>query len=93
MSKASSTASSANKAPTQNKKLLAWVDKRIALCKPAEVVWADGIGAEFDRLCELMVKGGSFVRLNPKTHPNPHLAGSHPSDVGRVEDRTFICSR
>ncbi len=79
-------------APTSNKKLLAWVEQMTTLCKPDEVVWADGSDAEYDRLCELMVKGGAFVRLNPKKHPNSYLARSHPSDVGRVEDRTFICS-
>lgn len=78
--------------PTNNKKLLAWVEEVVQLCKPARVHWCDGSQAEYDALCELMVKGGTFTRLNEKLRPGCYLARSHPSDVGRTEDRTYICS-
>jgi len=92
MKQASSSEQSIASGPTSNKKLLAWVGEMAALCKPDQVAWADGTDAEYDRLCELMVQGGTFIRLDPAKHPNSYLARSHPSDVGRVEDRTFICA-
>jgi phosphoenolpyruvate carboxykinase (GTP) len=76
----------------KNEAVRAWVTETVALCKPDNIHWCDGSEEEWTQLTEMMVKTGTFKRLNPSKRPNSFLANSDPSDVARVEDRTFICS-
>ena len=78
--------------PTKNTKLIEWVDHWTEILQPAAVEWCDGSEAEYERLAQLLVDSGTFERLDDALRPNSYLALSDPSDVARVEDRTFICS-
>ncbi len=79
--------------PTSNEHLIRWVEKMAELCQPDQIHWVDGSQAEYDSLCDKLVKAGTFTKLNEKLWPGCYYARSTPNDVARVEDRTYICSQ
>src|SRR5260370_26071092 len=81
-----------DQAPTTHHSLIPWVSEIAALAQPARVHWCDGSPQEWEELTGLLVKQGTLTPLNPDLRPGSFAARSDPSDVARVEDRTFICS-
>ena len=84
--------SAALDAITQHAELSAWLRDVVELCRPDTVYACDGSPDDYQRMCELLVEKGTFTKLNEELRPDCYLARSHPSDVARVEERTFICT-
>ncbi|MBF0172174.1 MAG: phosphoenolpyruvate carboxykinase (GTP) [Magnetococcales bacterium] len=78
--------------PSKNSKLNAWVEEVRAMVQPDKVEWCDGTKAEYDRMMQILVEAGLATKLNPSKRPNSYLFRSDPSDVARVEDRTYIAT-
>jgi phosphoenolpyruvate carboxykinase (GTP) len=89
---APATTAGLDDAPTNHPKLIAWVREVAELTTPDEVVWCDGSAEEWTRLTDELVETGTLVRLSEAKRPNSFWARTDPSDVARVEERTFICS-